>query len=204
MCQTTPKSWNIHILSNNDVAPGGNTGKISENILRYLHAHNIASCTLLGYSLGGAFALTFASAYPKKVDELILADSIGANNPKSILSLCINNTRVQLGNILTAKRLDIIYKLEVLSTWRILSHPIMYWRFTRYGARTNFEKTAEQIKTPTLVIWGEKDQLLPVSDAQKLHRLIKTSKLMILPGFDHEWILHWPEKFWNLVEKNSN
>jgi 4,5:9,10-diseco-3-hydroxy-5,9,17-trioxoandrosta-1(10),2-diene-4-oate hydrolase len=204
LLETAPKSWNVYILSNNDVAPNGNTERISENILKYLNTHDIASCTLLGYSLGGAFALTFASLYPQKVEKLILIDSIGANNPKNIISLCINNTRVQLGNAFIAKKLKTIYLLEILSIWRVLTHPIMYWRLTQYGAQTNFDKIAEQIKIPTVLLWGEKDKLLPISNAQRLHQLIKTSKVMILPGCDHEWILHWPEKFWNLLDKSSN
>lgn len=42
-----------------------------------------------------------------------------------------------------------------------------------------------ELKCPTLVLWAEKDFLLPVSIAEGIHSEIKNSKLKILPNCGH-------------------
>ena len=44
---------------------------------------------------------------------------------------------------------------------------------------------ASKIPQPTLLVWGEHDNASPVSDAQRLHQLIKASKLVIIPRAGH-------------------
>src|SRR6266550_6581093 len=38
---------------------------------------------------------------------------------------------------------------------------------------------------PTLIIWGEKDAQIPLKYAQRLHREIPESRLVIIPGAGH-------------------
>ena len=42
-----------------------------------------------------------------------------------------------------------------------------------------------QIKTPTLIIWGDKDQLIPVENAYKFNKAITNSELEIVKGVGH-------------------
>ena len=44
------------------------------------------------------------------------------------------------------------------------------------------------IKVPTIIIWGDKDQSVPVENARLINEKIKKSKLIIIPGADH--LLH--------------
>ena len=41
------------------------------------------------------------------------------------------------------------------------------------------------IKKPTLIIWGENDQIVPLKYGQRLNREISTSKLVVVPGAAH-------------------
>lgn len=197
--EAAPKHWKVFVYSYNDIVPHGKTEKISDNILRLLGRHNISSFTLLGHSLGGAFSLAFTSAHPEKVKKLILIDSLGVKNTKSMRSFFINEIRVQIGNILTSRNLKTIYKIGLVTTWDILTNPIMYLRLACYVTKINLEKIAKELKTPTLLIWGKDDYLTPLSDGNKLHQLISNSKLVVFDGLNHEWILHWPEKLWDLL-----
>jgi pimeloyl-ACP methyl ester carboxylesterase len=49
------------------------------------------------------------------------------------------------------------------------------------------DHTAElrQIVAPTLIMWGSLDSLLPVSDAQRFARDIRTSRVVIYEGVGH-------------------
>ena len=41
------------------------------------------------------------------------------------------------------------------------------------------------IRVPTVIIWGDKDQSVPVEDAKVINEKIKNSKLIIVGGADH-------------------
>ena len=41
------------------------------------------------------------------------------------------------------------------------------------------------IKVPTVIIWGDKDELTPMEDGYFINRQIKNSKLVIIPGAGH-------------------
>jgi len=43
-----------------------------------------------------------------------------------------------------------------------------------------------KIKTPTVIIWGDKDNYTLVEDAYFINQQIENSKLIILPGANHE------------------
>jgi pimeloyl-ACP methyl ester carboxylesterase len=47
------------------------------------------------------------------------------------------------------------------------------------------EDDLKQISVPTLIIWGDRDQFLPVEDAVELYRLIPNSQLAVLPNANH-------------------
>ncbi len=51
------------------------------------------------------------------------------------------------------------------------------------------------IKAPTLVITGTQDSLTPVGDAEELHELISTSRLVLLSGAAHGLMAETPIAF---------
>ena len=48
---------------------------------------------------------------------------------------------------------------------------------------------------PTLIVWGEKDPLIPVSHASRAHERMPGSRLEIFPGVGHSPHLYDPERF---------
>jgi len=52
-----------------------------------------------------------------------------------------------------------------------------------------------EISVPTLVIAGEEDAIIPVSDAEALDREISRSRLVVLPGAGHLSSLEQPDAF---------
>ncbi|MCH9661925.1 MAG: alpha/beta fold hydrolase [Bacteroidetes bacterium] len=47
---------------------------MSEDLLAYCDQHNLSEMVLLGHSMGGKTAMEFATTYPEKVRQLIVAD----------------------------------------------------------------------------------------------------------------------------------
>jgi abhydrolase domain-containing protein 14 len=60
------------------------------------------------------------------------------------------------------------------------------------------DENRERIKTirvPTLIVWGEKDHIAPISNAEFLNREIAGSKLLVIPKGKHPAYLDNPEMF---------
>lgn len=53
----------------------------------------------------------------------------------------------------------------------------------------------KKVKVPTLVIWGEKDQIIPVEKSDALAAAIEDAKRVILKGAGHPCYLDRPEEF---------
>lgn len=47
------------------------------------------------------------------------------------------------------------------------------------------EELLRSIRAPTLLLWGEKDAMIPVGNAQDYLRLIDGARLVTLPGLGH-------------------
>ena len=58
-----------------------------------------------------------------------------------------------------------------------------------------YESALRKLSLPTLVIWGENDDVVPVAQAKALHGWVKDSQLVILPGARHPCYLDRPDEF---------
>ncbi len=57
----------------------------------------------------------------------------------------------------------------------------------------------KKIKTPTLIIWGDRDSYVPLSSGKTIAALIPNSRLEIIPGGKHGLHLQMPERFYSVV-----
>ncbi|HWM84285.1 MAG TPA: alpha/beta hydrolase, partial [Kofleriaceae bacterium] len=49
-----------------------------------------------------------------------------------------------------------------------------------------------EVTVPTLVITGDRDMLTPVSTAESIHRAVRGSRLIVIPGGTHYTPLEYP------------
>ena len=59
---------------------------------------------------------------------------------------------------------------------------------------SKFKGKIKEIKTPTLVLWGEKDNLISVENAYQFNQDIKGSKLEVYPNVGHVPMEEIPEQ----------
>ena len=58
-----------------------------------------------------------------------------------------------------------------------------------------YESKLRTLALPTLIVWGEKDDVVPIAQANELHRWVKDSQLVILSGARHPCYLDRPDEF---------
>jgi abhydrolase domain-containing protein 14 len=59
----------------------------------------------------------------------------------------------------------------------------------------SYESALRKLALPTLIVWGEKDEVVPVAQAKALHGWVKDSQLVILSDARHPCYLDRPDEF---------
>jgi pimeloyl-ACP methyl ester carboxylesterase len=63
----------------------------------------------------------------------------------------------------------------------------------------DFRDRLPEIRQPTLIVWGEKDSIIPVKDAQEFERLIPDSRKVVLKDTGHVAMAERPSAFNDLM-----
>ena len=188
--EKAPQGWQVEMFGVDELVKNGGIEGFEENFLAYLDSSNYSQVNLLGHSTGGAFALQFAFDNPEKVKRLYLIDSEGINANESLAKLAINF--VKANSVHGRKKLSENLRAAI----KVVKSPKVHLNLVRHAHFLNLEEEAKQLEVPTIIIWGEKDYITPQSQGKKLAELIPNSKLTILKGMDHDWIIHQPQQFW--------
>lgn len=157
---------------------------------------------IAGQSMGGAVAWSFAATRPERVTHLILVDSSGyATGGGAALS-------TRLAHLGLLSDIGVYFKPESMAQRALretYADPAMVTpeRLQRYSDLQRFPgnrpATLQRLRTqepldpttlrhldvPTLIIWGAKDQQLPVNDAYRFQNDIKGAKLAIFSRLGH-------------------
>ena len=67
--------------------------------------------------------------------------------------------------------------------------------------RTNYLDRLSEIKVPTLLVHGMEDRIVPVTWAERAHRLIKNSTIELIPECGHLPPIEKPDLFNRLIRR---
>lgn len=171
-----------------------------EVLVDTLHLDRFA---LVGHSLGGAVAWTFASTRPDRVSQLILVDSAGIPRDAGAAPL-----PTRLARLPVIGDLGIWFKPEFLvqrSLTEVYADPAMVTpeRVRRYAELQRFPgnrhatllrartqdpldpTVLKRLDVPTLILWGAKDRWVPPADGFRFQSNIKGSKLALFEKLGH-------------------
>lgn len=154
--------------------------KFAENL-------NLENFCLLGHSFGGAIAVKITVNTPQKISKLFL-----------VSSACIRK-RTGLKNILA--KLSKIVKIFSFLPYYLLFRKAFYkfvirksdYIYTEGVMKETYLKAISEdlshylsfIKSPSVIIWGDKDESTPIENAYFINKKIKNSKLVIISGAGH-------------------
>lgn len=151
------------------------------NAIKELLDHlKIDNPILIGHSFGGKISLLYASKY--NVNKLILFASPFKKG---------KNTKTLKVKILkTLKKVPVINKLEGFAKRHIGSDDYRNATETMRQILVNtvnldISEEVKKINCPTIIIWGTKDEAVPLEDAYLLEKLIKDAGLIIYEGCTH-------------------
>jgi pimeloyl-ACP methyl ester carboxylesterase len=164
----------------------------------------VGRCIVAGNSLGGEITWEYAMAYPDQVKKMILVDAAGyPRNPKSMpIGFKLAQTPVlkHLVKYITPYSLVESSILNVYGdkskvtpalvqryydmTLREGNRQALVDRMGQFVPDSNFVRLP-LLHTPTLVLWGELDMLIPVEAAEHFHRDLPDDSLVVMKGLGH-------------------
>lgn len=172
-----------------------------ELINQFLRALKIERAAILGESLGGWIASSFALTFPERVDKLLLVDAAGVWGEIAALPIDLRvSTRAHLHEVFKLvffdKRLatdglvDMAYHLHLERG----DGPTIDSIF-RCTEGERLDDVIGRLNMPTLIVWGEQDEMIPVSVGRNLQKLIPGSTLEVISQCGHLPALEKPVEF---------
>jgi len=183
------------------------TVKIVDELLQKL---KVDSCIIAGNSLGGFIAWSYALVYPR-AKKMILIDAAGFTSGQKGKNLAFQLARIPVVNQIlkivtprsivrksleqsygdpskvTDELVDRYFKLNC----RTGNRQALLDRFNLpFSGDTNHIK---DIKIPVLILWGQKDRLIPVSQANKFEAALPYNQKIIYPELGHVPMEESPE-----------
>ncbi len=167
----------------------------------FMQSQNLSKATLVGNSLGGWIAIDFAARHPEMFDKLVLVDSAGLPWGKPIAvdlnPASLEDMRTLLDSLFYDKKMaSEEFVLQVFTNHVRNNDGYTIQRTLAGFAQNQFEDAKlSSIHTPTLVVWGREDELIPVSSGEKLRDGIPGAKLVVFEQCGHVPQLEKPAEF---------
>lgn len=178
-------------------------------IIKFIQKMKIDELSILGHSFGGRIIIKLANInnLPFKINKLVLVDSAGIkpknNGAKTIKSRCYKFLK-QIVSIKFVKKIAPNALESLKSKFGSQDYKDASPKMREVLVKTvneDLEPLLENIKYPTLLIWGEKDDATPLSDAKIMEKKIKDSGLVVVNGGTHYSFLDNPIFVNRVLEK---
>jgi pimeloyl-ACP methyl ester carboxylesterase len=173
-------------------------------LLHLLDHHGVAQAALVGNSLGGSLALLLAREFPERFPSLVLlAPAAALRRPPWIFY----PLRLPLLGLAVAALLgpwtpwialhQAYYRKELITpevvagyapTFRVLANRLALRRLVcqvDHWPLSKVEVLLGHLRQPICLIWGERDRILPVSQAAWLTERLPQAELYLLPDVGH-------------------
>ncbi|OSY36849.1 MULTISPECIES: alpha/beta fold hydrolase [Pseudonocardia] len=188
----------------------------------------IGRATLVGHSLGGGVAMQFAYQFPERTERLVLVGTGGAGPDVTPLlravsmpgaqallaALQLPPVRWQAGLMIDALRLlgtdlgrdadDLLRVIDALPDATARAAFIRTLRAVvdwRGQVVTMLDRCYLTRGMPTMLVWGERDAVVPVEHAYTAHRAMPGSRLEIFGDTGHFPFHSDPARFVGLLEE---
>jgi len=176
---------------------------------------------LVGHSMGGAISAEFVLEHEALVERLVLVDAAGMTRmPTGLLDYLVERfeRKVDPKKVVLPPRLVramvklVFYEPSAFAernVGRILASmseedwPERVRSFVRSVSglsKSRLRTRLDEIRTPTLIVWGARDRVLPLRHGRLLHEGIRGSRLVVFPRTGHCPQIERADAFCDAVE----
>ncbi|MGE0684865.1 MAG: alpha/beta fold hydrolase, partial [Candidatus Binatia bacterium] len=165
---------------------------------------------VLGFSMGGWLAAELAATCPERIAKLVLVDAVGLRveeaeiadifllSPQELAPLVFHD----LNQVAEREKLFPLKpspeEVELRDNSQIMAQ-ILGWK--PYMHNPKLVHRLRRVKSPTLVVWGKQDGLVPLAHGEAYRGAIKGAELKVIDRCGHAPQLERPAEFVALVEE---
>ena len=197
-------------------------GSYASAVRDLLAALGHQSATVVGHSLGGGIAMQFAYQFPERLERLVLVSSGGLGREVAfmlraaalpgadfVLPLMVNRRMDAMGRKLATG----LTRLGLLATHDLEELARGFASLKDAHARAAFLHTVRSVidvggqrvdasdrlylaeEVPSLLVWGEKDRVIPVRHGLLAHQNMPGSRMEVFPTAGHFPHIADPDRF---------
>jgi pimeloyl-ACP methyl ester carboxylesterase len=184
-------------------------------------ALGLGEVELVGNSMGGYIAAEVAIQFPERVKRLVLVSAAGISSAETLPAPILT-----FGRVATALATNSVARHRALASRpitrhvslalvarhpRLLKADLAYEGFFKGAGKPGFDDALRasldydfrdrlgDVKVPTLIVWGEKDSIIPTRDADEFERLIEDSRKVVMKDCGHIPMAERPRPFNDLL-----
>lgn len=169
----------------------------------FLKSNKIDKPIIIGHSFGGRVALKYVFKYPQKINKIVLtgAPVIRSSIFKRKISRIFSIAGGQLFRFLPKTTKDFLRKL--------LYFLVGEWDYYKAGPLRQVFKNiisedlvfyAKNVKVSVLLVWGENDKVVPVSDMKKIAKIIPHATFSVIKDAGHKLPYEKPVEFFKAIK----
>jgi pimeloyl-ACP methyl ester carboxylesterase len=181
-------------------------GGLAKYVHKFLESRDYKDIHLLGNSLGGHVALVYILKHPERVKSLILTGSSG------LFENGMGDTYPKRGDYeYIRKKAEVTFYDPKMATKEMVDEVfsitnnrlkvIKIIALAKSAIRNNLGEELNNVKQPTLLIWGNNDIVTPPFVAREFQRLIPNSELHFIDKCGHAPMMEVPEEFNVILHK---
>ncbi len=160
-------------------------------LVQFLRAVHVARADVGGWSMGGWVSMKLTLDHPELVDRLVIYDSAGVYFPAKFdagLFVPADIAGVRRLMAILSPKPPVLPAYAAEAALRKLQQN--GWVVNRSvasmtGGRDLLDFRLQGISRPTLVVWGSRDDLIPLEVGKELHEKIPGSVLNVMEGCGH-------------------
>ena len=181
-------------------------GGLAKYAYKFIEAKGYENIHLLGNSLGGHVGIVHVLKHPERIKSLILTGSSG------LFENGMGDTYPRRGDYeYIKKKTEVTFYHPETATKELVDEVFEITRnrlkvikiiaLAKSAIRHNLGEELNNIKQPTLLIWGNNDTITPPFVAREFHRLIPNSELHFIDKCGHAPMMEQPDEFNVILDK---
>jgi 2-hydroxy-6-oxonona-2,4-dienedioate hydrolase len=175
-------------------------GGLEKHVQKFIEFKGYNKIHMLGNSLGGHVALVHVLKHPERIKSLILTGSSG------LFENGMGDTYPKRGDYeYIRKKTEVTFYDPAMATKELVDevYDIVNQRLkvikvialAKSAIRNNLGDELKEIKTPTLLIWGNNDTITPPFVGKEFNKLLPNSELHFIDKCGHAPMMERPDEF---------
>ncbi len=174
----------------------------------FLDARHLPPLPVLGFSMGGWLAAEMAAMYPADIRRMVLVGAAGMKpQAGEIADIFLHSpeevAQLRFYDIAQVPDYDALFgqtptpEARQTAAWDREMAALLTWKPYMHNPKMPF--LMAHVKTPTLIVWGRQDAIVPLACGERYQQVMPAATLAVIDRCGHSPHIEKPQDFLNAV-----